>query len=97
MTNCNCPRSSYGIKHTPECYDALAAELVAAKRQDELHWRTRKSYLDHIAKLEAALRGLLPLAEWALLETSPPCIDQPLVDAAHAALACFTPETSGVK
>lgn len=26
--SCNCPRSSYGIKHTPECYDALTAELA---------------------------------------------------------------------
>ena len=26
MINCNCPNSSYGKKHTPECYEALEAE-----------------------------------------------------------------------
>lgn len=44
--------------HWKAKHDVLAAELAAAKRQDELHWRTRKSYLDHIAKLEAALREI---------------------------------------
>lgn len=37
-----------------------------------------------------ALVALIPLAEWALHETSPPNIDAPLVDAAKAAVAKAT-------
>lgn len=38
------------------------------------------------AKLRDALTALLPLADWALLEQSPPGADDALVDAARAAL-----------
>jgi uncharacterized membrane protein YccC len=42
------------------------------------------------AALRDALTDLLPLADWALLEQSPTCVDQALVDAARAALAAQT-------
>lgn len=32
---CNCPRSSYGVKHTEQCYDALAEKL----RETEMRLR----------------------------------------------------------
>lgn len=38
------------------------------------------------ARLVEALKGLLPLAGWALAEQSPPGFDQPLVDAAESAI-----------
>lgn len=38
------------------------------------------------ARLVEALKGLLPLAEWALGEQSPPGFGQPLVDAAESAI-----------
>jgi len=41
---------------------------------------------DAAPDMAKALQDLLPLAEWALMETSPPGIDQPKVDAARAAL-----------
>ena len=44
--NCNCPRSSYGIKHTSECYDALAAELAAEQESN--------TFLNNLHKLDAA-------------------------------------------
>lgn len=31
--NCNCPRSSYGIKHTSACYEAHIAQLEEQLRE----------------------------------------------------------------
>ncbi len=46
-----------------------------------------KSVIAAAPDLLAALEGLLPLADWALFEQSPPCADQHLVDRANAAVA----------
>lgn len=72
---------------------ALAAELAAAKRQDELHWRTRKSYLDHIAKLEAALRPLAQYTAWNGNDAAGRKLVFVLDEHLAAARACFEPET----
>jgi hypothetical protein len=70
--NCNCPRSSYGVKHTSECYDALAAELTDMTAD---YHRWHDAYIElkypgggqrvavtpdqaRIATLEAALREI---------------------------------------
>jgi hypothetical protein len=54
--NCNCPRSSYEIKHTPECYDALAAQLATADGYALL-------LVDSLARRFPAVEGFRPLPD----------------------------------
>jgi hypothetical protein len=35
VANCNCPRSSYGVKHTEKCYDETIGKMLGYHVEDE--------------------------------------------------------------
>lgn len=70
---------AYALMHA---WDTSELELTVAELK-----RENAALRDRLERLRESVVDALPLADWALLEQSPPCADQKIVDAVRAALS----------
>lgn len=67
--NCNCPNSSYGTKHTAECYEARIRELEAREATWNMRHERETKIADvathRVRKLEAVVQLIMnTVAGW---------------------------------
>lgn len=73
-------------EHSPAYQDRHSRGIATMENWDPGEAKANAHLIAAAPDLLAALEALLPLADWALLEQSPPGADDPLVDQARAAI-----------